>query len=163
MSIRGLLTSCIKMPLYTSLQAFKGFNKVHNSHSINNNLSTYKLLTCILLVQRNYTNMAFSSHLQGSNNQGTLNHSMVLHIHLQASNSQGTLNHSMVLTSHLQGRTKLGTLNYSMALTINLQASNTQANNLGMLNHSIAFSSHLKVTEVGGRYGVIRQVVFTHL
>ena len=144
MCIGGLLTSCIKMPLYTSLQAFKGFNKVHNSHSINNNHpSTYNLLTCILLVQSSYTNMAVGSHLQASNNQGTLNHSMVLHVHLQASNSQGTPNHSMVLTSHIQGRTKLGTLNYSMALTINLQASNNQRNNLGMLNHSMAFSSYL--------------------
>ena len=122
MCIRGLLTSCTIMLLYTSLQAFKGFNKVPNSHSINNNdPSTYKLLTCNLLVQSSYTNMAFISHLQTGNNQGTLNRSMVLHIHLQTGNNQGTLNHSMMF-SHLQASNNQDILNDSIILSIHLQA-----------------------------------------
>ena len=114
MCIGGLLTSCIKMPLYTSLQAFKGFNKVHNSHSINNNHpSTYKLLTCILLVQSSYTNMAFSSHLQTGNNQGTFNDSIIFSIHLQAKNNQGILKHSMVINIHLLASSTTPIHNYS--------------------------------------------------
>ena len=92
------------MPLYTSLQACRGFSKVHNSHSTNSISSTHKLLTCILLVQSSYNkhaNMAFTRHLSATNNLGSFNHSMVYSSHLQASNNQGIINCSMMSSIHL--------------------------------------------------------------
>ena len=116
------------MSLYTSLQACRGFSKVHNSHITNSISSKHKLLTCILLVQSSYNkhaNMAFTRHLSATNNLGSFNHSMVYSTHLQVSNNLHTVNHQMLFKSHFQNNSNRATLTHNILHSLHLLAKST--------------------------------------